>query len=116
MDLAEGAYRLARSMPKQEEYRLSAQLIRCAASVPANLAEGHTRTSRKDYAHFVSIARGSLAELKTFLLLIDRLELAPKQEIGVLVERAAEVGRMLTGLRSKLLDPGPNPQPLVPSP
>ncbi len=110
MDLAEGTYRLTRMMPKQEEYRLSVQLIRAAASVPANLAEGHTRSTRKDYAHFVSIARGSLAELEeleTFLLLVDRLELAPKPEVAGLAHRAEDVGRMLTGLRTNLVAPIP---------
>jgi four helix bundle protein len=79
MVLAADVYRLTRDMPKHEEYRLSAQLIRAAASVPANLAEGHGRGTRRDYAQFVSIARGSLAEVETFLLLVSDLELAPAE-------------------------------------
>jgi four helix bundle protein len=69
MALAAEAYRLARLLPKEEQYRLTGQILRAAASVPANIAEGHARGTRKDYAHFVSIARGSLAETETFLQL-----------------------------------------------
>src|SRR3954452_4737041 len=56
-------------MPRSEEFRITSQLLRASASVPANVAEGWTRATRKDYARFVSIARGSVAEVETFLLL-----------------------------------------------
>src|SRR5713226_4613662 len=75
MRLAAEAYRLAKVLPKAEEYRLTSQLLRAAASVPANIAEGHARGTRKDYAHFVSIARGSLAETETILLLLVEVDL-----------------------------------------
>ncbi len=65
MELAADVYRVVKLLPKTEEYRLTSQLLRAAASVPANLAEGHARGTRKDYAHYVSIARGSLAEIET---------------------------------------------------
>jgi four helix bundle protein len=69
MALATEAYSLAKQLPKAEEYRLTSQLLRAAAAVPANIAEGHGRGTRKDYAKFISIARGSLAEAETFLML-----------------------------------------------
>jgi len=59
MDLTVEVYRLARRFPKDETYRLISQLTRAAASVPANIAEGHARSTARDYAHFVSIAKGS---------------------------------------------------------
>ncbi|MGD9815326.1 MAG: four helix bundle protein [Hyphomonadaceae bacterium] len=55
---AKTVYAVAEQMPKKEEYRLTAQMIRAAISVPANIAEGRTRATRKDFAHFISIARG----------------------------------------------------------
>lgn len=64
MDLAEAVYATVRLMPKQEEFRLTAQMVRAAVSIPANIAEGHARATRKDYAHFISISRGSAAELE----------------------------------------------------
>ncbi len=73
MDLAALVYRLGKSMPKTELYGMTSQMQRAAASVPANIAEGYQRGSRKDYARFVSIARGSLAETEIFLLLAARV-------------------------------------------
>ena len=69
MRLAADIYGLAKKMPKAEEYRLTSQMLRSAASVPAKIAEGHSRGPRKEFANFVSIARGSLAETETFVML-----------------------------------------------
>jgi four helix bundle protein len=113
MALAAAVYRLTRQMPKNEEYRISGQMIRAATSIPANLAEGHGRGTRKDYGHFVSIAKGSLAELETFLLLVRDLDLAPSAATNSVLAQAEEVGRMLTALRGRLASPS---SPLEPSP
>lgn len=102
LDLACRVYELTREMPKEEMYRLSGQIIRCSSSIPANIAEGNARGTRRDYAHFISIARGSAAELETFLLIIKRLGLVPKDRIDDLLGQTEEVGRMLNALRSKL--------------
>jgi len=102
MALAASVYRLTRQLPKHEEYRISGQMIRAASSVPANIAEGHGRGTRRDYAHFVSISKGSLAELETFLLLVTELDLAPSDATADVLLQAEEVGRMLTSLRSRL--------------
>ena len=102
MDLAELIYRLAKHMPRTEEYRLTGQLLRAAASVPANIAEGHMRGTRKDYAHFVTIARGSLAELETFLLLSVRAEVLKSVDVAPAIALTDEVGRMLNGLHKRL--------------
>jgi four helix bundle protein len=112
VDLACDVHRLTRLLPKEEAYRLTSQIIRASSSIPANIAEGNGRSTRRDYAHFVSIARGSAAELETFLIIIQRLELAPPAQVRDLLERTEEVGRMLNALRSKLADPllpVPNP-------
>ena len=106
LDLACQVYALTRIMPKEEMYRLSGQIIRCSTSIPANIAEGNARGTRRDYAHFISIARGSAAELETFLLIIKRLTLAPDDQVDDLLVRTEEVGRMLSALRTKLV---PNP-------
>lgn len=117
MALAASVYRLARLLPKQEEYRISGQMIRASTSIPANIAEGHGRGTRRDYAHFVSIAKGSLAELETFLLLVMELGLAPKAETEAVLAQADEVGRMLTSLRTRLATISTSKStPLEPSP
>ncbi|MBK7665764.1 MAG: four helix bundle protein [Sterolibacteriaceae bacterium] len=102
MELAEEAYRLGKILPKVEEYRLTGQLLRAAASVPANIAEGHARGTRKDYANFVNIARGSLAETETFLLLAVRAGLIPAEQTARALTLTDELGKMLTVLRQRL--------------
>jgi len=105
MALAKAIYAAADSMPKREEYRLTSQMIRAAISIPANIAEGHTRATRKDYAHFVSIARGSTAELETLLLLAESTQLLPGTAAQDLLTATEEIGRMLTRLRERLASP-----------
>ena len=103
MDLAEDVYRLAKLMPRTEEYRLISQVLRAAASVPANIAEGHARGTRKDYANFVNIARGSLAETATFLLLAVRTKLLTQEQAVTALTLTDELGKMLTVLRQRLV-------------
>jgi four helix bundle protein len=57
-------YRLSEGFPRHEIYGLRSQLRRASVSVPSNIAEGYGRQTRKDYVHFLSIAQGSLKELR----------------------------------------------------
>lgn len=108
MRLAAESYRLSKLLPKTEEYRLTSQLLRAAASVPANIAEGHSRGTRKDYAKFVSIARGSLAETETILLLLVEVQLLGDEHVRSALDLCAEIGRMLNALLARLRgSPGP---------
>jgi four helix bundle protein len=102
MDLAVEVYRLARLMPKNEEFRLTSQILRAATSVPANIAEGNARGTRKDYANFISIARGSLAETETLLMLASRTKLLAEAEMAEALRLADELGRQLNMLRQRL--------------
>lgn len=102
MDLAKCVYSLTEELPKKEEYRMTSQLIRAAISIPANIAEGNARGSKKDYAHFISIARGSAAELETLLTLAAETNLAAPARIKEIIKMVEEVGRMLNGLRRSL--------------
>jgi four helix bundle protein len=114
MSLAKGDYKLTAKFPKSEEFRMTSQVIRAAISVPTNIAEGNSRGSRKDYAHVVSIARGSIAEVETLLLLSRDMGLAFEADFPELMESTASVGRMLNALRAKLS--ATSPQSPVPSP
>ncbi len=101
MDLTSLVYGFTAGLPADERFGLIAQARRAAVSVPANLAEGHRRSSTKDFLRFVSIAAGSLAELETLLELAARLySVQSSQE--ELVSRAEEVGRMIRGLQQAL--------------
>lgn len=102
MELAEGAYGLARSMPSTERFGLTSQLLRAAVSVPANIAEGRSRTGRREFLHFLSIASGSLAETETLIELAVRTNLVEGARAATTLQCAGEVGRMLTALKSSL--------------
>ena len=102
MALAVEIYRLTKTFPADERFRMTDQLLRAASSIPANIAEGHARGTRKDYARFVAIARGSLAEAETFLELARDVGLANPENCRRSVELSVEIGRMLNALLTKL--------------
>jgi len=102
MTLTEAIYRATESFPSRETYALANQLQRAAVSIPSNIAEGHARSSTKDYLPFVSISQGSLAEAETQLELAHRLGYIPEAVLHGLFEQTNEIGRMLHGLRSAL--------------
>src|ERR1044071_1020683 len=72
-DLTVAVYEGTRSFPREEIYGLTSQLRRAVYSVPANIVEGSVRESKKDFLHFLYIARGSLSETQYFIHLARRL-------------------------------------------
>ena len=98
MDLAAEVYRLSKDWPKEELYGLTSQVRRSAASVPANIAEGYGRQSTASYSQFLKIARGSLKELETHLLLAERIGLVARGNCREVLEQADDLGKMLGGL------------------
>ena len=101
MELTTGVYRLTDRMPDRERYGLTSQIRRAAASIPANLAEGHSRPAQA-YRNHVSIAIGSQAELETLLELACRLEFLPKARLSMVEPALKQTGRMLKGLARAL--------------
>ncbi|MGA8341250.1 MAG: four helix bundle protein [Candidatus Sulfotelmatobacter sp.] len=98
MRLVTEIYQATRLFPRDELYGLTNQLRGAAVSVPSNIAEGQARFSRKEFHHFLCLARGSLVEIETQLLIAQNLGyLSPKQSPSLLAE-AAELGRLLNGL------------------
>jgi four helix bundle protein len=98
MDLAAAVYRLSHSWPRDEAYGLTSQARRAAAAVPANIAEGYGRQSTASYAQFLKIARGSLNELETHLLLAERVGLTRPGSCGDILKEVDQLGKMLGGL------------------
>ena len=102
IDLAVDCYRVTSAFPKTQTYGLSAQLQRAAVSVPANIAEGRSRQSTKEFLHHLSFAYGSLAEVETHLIIAQRLGYLAQSEATTLLDNCALVGRMINGLQRTL--------------
>ncbi|MHB8107965.1 MAG: four helix bundle protein [Candidatus Cryosericum sp.] len=79
-----------------------AQLRRASLSVPTNLVEGSKRKSSADFAHFINVSEGSIAEVEYLLSFSKDLGHATKESIAPLVKEAADIGRMLYSLRTKV--------------
>lgn len=99
MDVAREVYRLAPRLPDDEKYGMRSQITRASVSIPANIAEGWSRETERDKAHFFAIAQGSLAETETLLTLCEDFGWFPREETGELRTLLDEVSRMLTALR-----------------
>jgi four helix bundle protein len=99
MMLVTDIYQATRNFPKDELYGLTGQLRRAAVSVPSNLAEGHGRSSRKDFHRFIGQARGSLTEVETQLEIARNLGFLAQPAATQLLSKASEVARMLNGLK-----------------
>ena len=104
MDLVVAIYRLTDSFPSHEQYGLRAQVRNAAVSVPSNIAEGYARSHRGDYRRHLSIARGSLAETETQLILAVRLDYLDRDATLAAWDLAQEVGKMLGSLLRSLSD------------
>lgn len=102
MDLATAIYEITEAMPKTETYGLISQMTRAAVSVPSNIAEGAGRDSDKDFAHFLSIAIGSLFELHTQILIAERIGYIDNKQKVSLVLMVEDLERMTTGFRNKI--------------
>src|SRR5437762_4351771 len=97
-DLTIAVYERTRLFPREEIYGLTSQLRRAAYSVPANIVEGASRESKKDYLHFLYIARGSLSETQYFIQLARRLDYLSSQEADALHQQTKLTFGCLHGL------------------
>jgi four helix bundle protein len=98
--LTAAVYQVTQVMPASERFGLTAQMRRAAVSIPSNIAEGNARHKLGDYLHFLSMSRGSLAELETQLIIVGTLHLLP--ETRALLDQIQEVRRMLQALIESL--------------
>ncbi|MFC2106171.1 four helix bundle protein [Candidatus Bipolaricaulota bacterium] len=95
-------YQLVAGFPTVERFRLTDQLCRSAASVPANIVEGQGRQTTKEYVHFLYNARGSLEETRYHLLLARDLRLVDSDAYAQLEREYEAVSKMLNGLIQSL--------------
>jgi four helix bundle protein len=102
MDLVTAIYQTTSCFPKEEIYGLTSQLRRAAISIPSNIAEGQGRHGEAEFRHFLRQAGGSLMEPETQIMIAQRLNYVGGEAATQVLDRAAEVGRVLNGLINSL--------------
>ena len=102
MQLVTEIYAATEGIPKEEIYGLTSQLRRAVVSVPCNIAEGQGRLTKGAFQQFLGYAGGSLLEVETLILLASNLKYMKATEVTRLLERCAEVGKILNGLLSSI--------------
>jgi len=98
MQLAVEVFRISGRFPPGEAFGLRSQLRRASASVPSNIAEGHSRGTPREFVRYLRIARGSLAETMTLLELADRVGYVAADDLRAPVVLTERIGAMLTRL------------------
>jgi len=91
-------YKLTSRFPDTERYGLCSQIRRAGTSVAANIAEGWGRGSTGDYIQFLVVARGSLMELETHLIVACNVHLLSSDALKAFSNEIEEIGKMLNGL------------------
>lgn len=99
-ELVLSVYKLTQMFPKEETFGLTAQMRRAAVSIPSNIAEGAARSGAREFAHFLNIARGSLSELETQLLIATDLDYIKNND--PVFELVDVVSRLITGLHKSI--------------
>jgi len=95
-------YKTTQGFPGEERFGLTAQIRRAVTSVPANIAEGWGRASTKEYVQFLIVARGSLLELETHLIVARNLGYLNQAQLEAAQSRIEEIGKMLNSLIESL--------------
>ncbi len=98
MDMAVMAYEISDKFRKEDRYGLTSQFTRSASSVPANIADSYGRMSRAEYLRFLAIARGSLTEFETHLILAVRIGRVQREETREIWELSQKVSNYLRKL------------------
>jgi len=104
MDLIVVIYRITRQFPREEMFCLTFQLRKAAIRIPSCIAEGTERDTAADRRHFLTLARGSVAEIETQLDAAVRLDYVDASEIDEALELTDHLGGMLTNLRRRIRD------------
>lgn len=102
MDFVLEIYEITKGFPKEEEFGLKSQLRRAAVSIPSNIAEGLTRTSKADKKHFLNIAQSSLSEVDAQLEISNRLGFINQALYDKAASSMRDVYMLLSGLQRSI--------------
>jgi four helix bundle protein len=102
VELSVEIYKFTKTFPREEVLGLTSQLRRASVSIASNIAEGYGRASKADFRRFISIARGSVLEVQTQLLIAQKLEFGGTASLCAVQEHAEQVGKMLWALMQRL--------------
>lgn len=102
MDLVIKIYKIVKLLPKEEEYGLKSQIKRAAVSIPSNIAEGCSRTSQKEFKHYLEISLGSAFEVETNIILAQRLSMISESDLSATLEVLQILQRRINALIIKV--------------
>ncbi len=102
--IAINSFRLVSGFPNAEKFSLSSQITRSASSIAANIAEGSSRSSVKEYKRFLEIALGSCFEFETHLLIAEAANFGKKEDIQDLLKQIDEEQKMIMSFIKKLIE------------
>ena len=97
-------YDLLKYFPKEENYALCDQLRRAVISIPSNIAEGISRTSRKEQIHFLEISFGSLNEVMCQIEIANELGIISQENLSLVEDYYKLIAQMLSGLRRSIIE------------
>lgn len=100
--IAKRIYSITESFPKSEQFGLTNQLRRASISIPSNIAEGHIRDSDREFARFLNISLGSLAELETQLTIANQLGYLIKKDTENLIQLIRTEMKQIRALKKSL--------------
>jgi four helix bundle protein len=103
IDISIVIYELTQSFPDDERFGLISQLRRASVSISSNFAEGSSRSSEKDFKRYIEISLGSTFEVKTQLIIAQKLGYLDQKQLDEIVEKIDIIGKQLNALRNKLL-------------
>lgn len=101
MEIVDKVYEVVSVLPAEEKYGMRSQMTRSAVSIPSNIAEGSAKTSQKDYARFLEISLGSVFELETHSLVVQRRQWVEEKQMNELLELIKREQQMLQAFLKK---------------
>ena len=102
VDLSAIIYQITKTFPKDEIFGLTSQMRRCSVSIPSNIAEGSERASDLEFIRFINIALGSLAELKTQVVIGNKVEIIKDELSEEIKNKVDDISKMLKSLKNKI--------------